>query len=115
MKKEDKEIEQILLNDDKYEQFIKTKTEKEFLKALEEKTPAQNVITDIKQVPKDKLFCAKATYLVINKTSKTQSYINGIQAESYLVSLNDREKLLEGIIDSFVYGDYFIKFYKLKA
>lgn len=115
MKKEDKEIEQMLLNDDKYEQFIKNKTEQEFLKAIQQKAPAQNDITDIKKVPKDKLFCANATYLVINKNSKTQSYINGIQAESYLVSQNDREKLLEGIIDSFVYGDYFIKFYKLKA
>ena len=115
MKKEDKEIEQMLLDGDKYEQLIKTKTEQEFLKVIEEKAPVQKDITNIKQVPKDKLFCSEATYLVINKSSKTQSYINGIQAESYLVSQTDRDKLTEGVIDSFVYGDYFIKFYKLKA
>ena len=113
--KNDKEIEKILLDDEKYEKFIRTKTEQEFTKAIESAVKTKGIITDIKKVPKDKLFSPKATYSVINKTSKTKSYINGIQAESYLVSLNDREKLLEGIIDSFVYGDYYIKFYKLKA
>ena len=113
--KNDKEIEQILLNDKNYEKLMKKKTEEEFTKAIQNKAQTPNIITDIAKVPKDKLFSAKATYSVINKTSKTKSYINGIQAEAYLVSLNDREKLFEGIIDSFVYGDYYIKFYKLKA
>lgn len=113
--KNDKEIEEILLNDEKYEKFLKKKTEQEFTKALEENKTKEQIITDIKKVPKDKLFCKNTTYLIINKISKTKSYINGIQAESYLISLNDREKLQEGIIDSFVYGDYFIKFYQLKA
>ena len=112
--KNDKEIEKLLLNDEKYEKFIRKKTEEEFVKTLEKNKNKKQIITDIRKVPKDKLFSKKATYSLINKTNKTISYINGIQAESYLVSLNDREKLLEGIIDSFVYEDYYIKFFKLK-
>ncbi len=111
----DKEIEQILLNEDTCDSIIQKKKEKEFLKSLEKTDTKPAIITDIAKVPKDKLFSSKATFSLINKSSKTQSYINGIQAESYLVSLNDREKLLEGITDSFIYGNYYIKFYRLKA
>ena len=113
--KNDKEIEELLLNGENCEKLLKKKAEMEFMQALEKNEPQETIITDIKKVPKDKLFSAKATYSIINKNNKTQSFINGIQAESYLVSLNDREKLLEGIIDSFVQEDYFIKFYKLKV
>ena len=102
----DKEIEQILLNEETCDSLIQKKKEKEFLKALEKTNTKPSIITDIAKVPKDKLFSSKATFSLINKSSKTQSYINGIQAESYLVSLNDREKLLEGITDSFIYGNY---------
>ena len=66
-------------------------------------------------MPKDKLFSKKATYFVINKNSKTSSYINGIQAESFLISPYEREKFLSGKTDAFVYQDNYIKFYKYKG
>lgn len=114
--KNDKEIEQILLNDEKYEKFIKDKTEQDFKKIIEEAGKKNNsVITDFKQMPKDKLFSKKATYFVINKNSKTSSYINGIQAESFLISPYEREKFLSGKTDAFVYQDNYIKFYKYKG
>ena len=113
--KQDKEIELILLNDEKYEKFIKNKTEQDFNKILNDvinKNP--KVITDFKHVPKDKLFSKKTTYYVINKNSKTSSYINGVQAESFLVSAYEREKFISGKTDSFIYQDNFVKFYKYK-
>lgn len=114
--KNDKEIEQILLNDEKYEKFIKDKTEQDFKKIIEEADKKNDsVITDFKQMPKDKLFSKKATYFVINKNSKTSSYINGIQAESFLISPYEREKFLSGKTDAFVYQDNYIKFYKYKG
>ncbi len=114
--KNDKEIEQILLNDEKYEKFIKDKTEHDFKKIIEEAGKKNNsVITDFKQMPKDKLFSKKSTYFVINKNSKTSSYINGIQAESFLISPYEREKFLSGKTDAFVYQDNYIKFYKYKG
>lgn len=114
--KQDKEIEQILLNDEKYEKFIKDKTEKDFNKILRDAEKKENmVITDYKKVPKDKIFSKNATYFVINKSSKTGSYINGIQAESFLVSPYEREKFLSGKTDAFIYQDNYVKFYKYEG
>lgn len=113
--KEDKEIEKILLNDEKYEKFINEKAEQEFNNILKEAQNVKNTeIKDIKQVPKELLFSKKATYVVINKTSKTKSYINGLQAEGFLGNKNVlREKLVSGLTDSFVSGDNYVKFYKI--
>lgn len=114
--KQDKEIEQILLDDEKYEQFIKDKTEREFKKILEEASKKdESEITDFKKMKSENLFSKNATYFVINKMSKTTSYINGMQAESFLVSPYDREKFLSGKTDAFVYQDNYIKFYKYKG
>ena len=52
----------------------------------------------------------------MNKASKTKSYINGVQAEGYLgVQSVDRAKLINGETDSFVSGNNFVKFVKIKA
>lgn len=114
--KQDKEIEQILLNDEKYEKFIKDKTEKDFNKVLEEASKQEvREITDFKKMKPENLFSKKATYFVINKNSKTSSYINGVQAESFLVSPYEREKFLSGKTDAFIYQDNYIRFYKYKG
>ena len=107
-----KEIEEILLNDDNYEKFLAKKIENEFNEVLN--TPEnkkKQSITDSSKLTKEELFSAKSTYMVINKTSKTKSFINGIQAEGFLGSQNAiREKFLKGQINSFVCGDYYVKF-----
>lgn len=114
--KTNKNIEQILLNDEKYEKFVKAKQENDFNKILENAQKQKDtVITDYKKMPKDKLFSKNATYFVINKNSKTSSYINGMQAESFLVSPYEREKFLTGKTDAFIYQDNYIKFYKYKG
>ncbi|MBP3821114.1 hypothetical protein J6G99_05665 [bacterium] len=115
--KEDKnkQIEQILLNDKNYENFINSKTEKEFEDILNSKTEKETVITNIKEVPRELLLSKHAVYMVINKQSKTKSYINGIQADGYLGNQSiTREKLLSYLSDSFVSGNNFIKFYQIK-
>lgn len=114
--KDDKEIEQILLNDKKFNDLMNSRTEQEFHKMLEdENSKKEIVITDIKKVPKNLLFSKKAIYEVINKDSKTCSYINGLQAEALLGS-NDilRTKLLSYETDNFVSGSCYIKFVKVK-
>ncbi len=114
--KENKDIEKILLNDSAYEKMVKNKIEREFKQELEAAKILKNkIITDIKKVPKEKLFTKASTYEVINKNSKTKSYINGVQAEGYLgAKVSDRIKLLEGKTDSFVCGPNFVKFVKTK-
>lgn len=113
--KEDKEIEKILMNDKKYEDFIHSKTEQEFKNILNKKQEKKD-ITDIKLVPKSLLFSKHTTYSVINKESKTFSFISGIQAEAFLGSDETlREKLLNAQIDYFVCGNNYIKFVKTRV
>lgn len=116
--KENKEIEKILLNDDAYNKMVSSKIEEEFVNELKSAKSGQkkSEITDIKNVPKDKLFSKDAIFEIINKNSRTQSYINGVQAEGFLgTQYSDREKLLSGDIKSFVSGNNFVKFIKVKV
>ena len=114
--KKSKKIEEMLLSDENYEKMVKEKTERDFEKALKENSLKGRYITDIKSVPAVELFSKDATYEVINKQSKTRSFINGLQAEGYLGANNsDREKLLSGETNSFVSGEMFIKFVKVKV
>ena len=115
--KENKEIEKILLNDSAFENMVKAKVENDFKQELVNAKTLKLVeyITEIKDVPKSRLFTKYATFEVINKASKTKSYINGVQAEGFLASNTvDRAKLLNGESDSFVCGNSFIKFVKVK-
>lgn len=112
---EDKEIEKILLNDEEYDNFVNRKTEQDFEKELENSGSKYICTEDFKSVPKDKLFSKNTLYSVINKTSKTKSYINGVQAEGFLGSQEIvRDNFLSKKVDSFVAGDMYIKFYKYK-
>lgn len=115
--KENREIERILLNESTYGEFVKNKTEKDFVNEITiSDNKRQTEITDFKLVPKDKLFSKDALFFVINKKSKTKSYINGLQAEGFLGGNNfARNKLLSGESDSFVAEDYFVKFKKIKV
>ncbi len=116
--KEDKKIEQLLLNDSTYEDLVNSKLEKEFLEEVEKGSSGRKkeVITDIKLVPKGMLFSREATYLVMNKTNRTKSYVNGIQAEGFLGDQNiTREKFSSAQTDFFISGDNYIKFLKVKV
>lgn len=114
--KQNKDIEKILLNDQTYEKMLKARIEKEFKREIMKAKNTGKYITDIKKAPKDKLFTKFAVYEVINKASKTKSYINGVQAEGYLGAQNtDRAKLINGEADSFVCGNNFVKFVKIKV
>ncbi len=116
--KKNKEIENILLNGSAYDEMVKNKVEQDFVKELENHKKQQNkkYITDIKKAPKNKLFTKDAVFEVLNKDSKTKSYVNGIQAEGYLGTQNsDRAKLLSGESDAFVCGNCYVKFVKVKV
>ena len=113
--KEHNEIEQILLNDSEYEKIKQAKLEQDFKNELKT-CKSSKIITDIKLVPKDKLFSKSTIYEVLNKSSKTYSKINGLQADGYLGKQNaERKKLQTGEIESFVSGDNFIKFLKYRT
>lgn len=111
--KTDKETEKLLLNDAEFDKIVKMRIEREFNEELLTENEPQQILQDIKKIPEDKLFSKFAVFEIINKTSKTKSYINGIQAEGYLASDNfNRNKLLSGESSSFVSGENYIKFIK---
>lgn len=116
--KENKEIEKMLMDDAAYNKLIKSKIEDEFINELNSAKlqRTKDEITDLKKVPKDKLFSKDAVFLIMNKNSRTKSFINGVQAEGFLgTQYSDREKLLNAETDSFVCGNSFIKFVKVKV
>lgn len=115
--KENKKIEQLLLNDSSYEEMVNAKIEKNFIELLgSAKSKQKDVVTDFKLAPKEKLFSKDAVYVVINKNNKTKSYINGIQAEGFLGAQNTlREKFLSAKTDFFISGDNYVKFFKIKV
>ena len=115
--KDNKNIEQLLLDDISSEDLLNSKIEQEFTSQLEDKgCREKKFVTDLKLAPKEKLFSKDAVYLVINKNSKTKSYINGVQAEGFLGSQNaPREKFLSSKTDYFVSDSNFIKFFKVKV
>ncbi|MBE7712818.1 MAG: hypothetical protein E7Z87_03655 [Cyanobacteria bacterium SIG26] len=115
--KENKEIEKILMNDEAYNKLIISKIEDEFASELKSaKSTSKAEITELKKVPKDKIFSTSSVFLIMNKNSKTKSFINGVQAEGFLgTQYSDREKLLNAEIDSFISGNNFIKFIKAKV
>ncbi len=116
--KTDKETEKILLNLDnsEYDKLMNLKIEQEFKNELVlNKNKEEKYIENIKDIPEGKLFSKFTVFEVINKTCRTKSYINGIQAEGRLgTDTLSRNKLLAGEISSFVCGDNYIKFIKCK-
>ena len=114
MTKQDEQFnEQRLLKQKSIDELIKMKMEEEiqaeFTKAQEIKQ--KKIIKDIADVPKELIFSKIAVYKVFNRMSKTESYINGLQAESMLGLQNNlRAKIKAGEMDAFSTDNAYIKF-----
>lgn len=109
----DKEKEEMLLTGASLDELIKMKIEQEFLSDM---NAAKNeyrpkIYTNIKDVPQDKIFAKNTTYKYFNRNTKTETYINGIQAEALIgIQNNIREKMLKGELNAFTTDDAYIKF-----
>lgn len=116
-KKNDNEIEQRLLNHASLDELIKLKMEEE-LKAEFEKSKQisqKQIITDISKVPLDLLFSKQAVYKMFNRANKTETYLNGLQAEAMLgLQTAMREKIKLGQIDAFSTENAYVKFEKVE-
>lgn len=115
MKEKEQDIEKILLSHASLDDLIRTKIEKEFKEAVEgsKKQIEKIEITDISKVPKNLIFSKKSVFRVFNRNTKTETKINGIQAEAMLgVQHSVREKIIKGELSSFATDDAYIKFEK---
>lgn len=117
MKKDANEIEQRLLSHASLDELIKIKMEEE-LKAEFEKSkekPQKKIITDISKVPTELIFSKQAVYKIFNRINKTETYLNGLQAEAMLGIQNAiREKIKSGQMDAFSTDTAYVKFKKIE-
>lgn len=116
-KKDTNEIEQRLLSQASLDELIKIKMEEELKAELEKakEKPKKKIITDISKVPVELIFSKEAVYKLFNRENKTETFINGIQAESMLgLQNNIREKIKSGQMDAFSTDKAYVKFEKIE-
>jgi len=118
MKKDEQEIEQRLLKNASLDELIKIKMEEElqaeFKKSKEQ--PKREIITDISKVPTELIFSKKAVYKVFNRINKTETYVNGLQAEAMIgIQASVREKVKNGQIDAFSTDGAYVKFEQIEC
>lgn len=117
MKKETSEQEQRLLSHASLDELIKMKMEEE-LKAEFKKSkekPQKQIITDISKVPSELIFSKQAVYKIFNRINKTETYLNGLQAEAMLgIQTTIREKIKAGQMDAFSTDTAYVKFEKIE-
>lgn len=102
-------IEEKLLNSEKVEKAIGEVIKEEIAEARKPKQ--EIVITDIKEVPKGKIFSHNTAFNVFNRVNKTENSMNGIQTDSLLGLNKQKRKQLEaGEISEVTIGDYHIEF-----
>lgn len=108
------DIEEILLKNASIDDLIRQKIDSEISLEIEQaKKPAlKEQITDFKKISPELVFSKAATYLVFNRITKQESYINGVQAESLIgIQPSLREKLQSKQTDCFLTENYYVKFY----
>lgn len=109
------EVEQMLLNNSSLDELIKIKIEKEFLNDMKKskEKPIKKVYTEIKNIPRDRIFSKYSVYKYYNRDSGCETYINGIQAEALIGIQNHiRDKMLAGELSAFTTENAYIKFEK---
>ncbi len=108
--------EDILLNNKTLEELIRMKIQDEFESKPEQKTHPTKTVTEIKEVPKNIIFSKSAIYKVYNRRNKTETYVNGIQADAMLGMQNSiRERILNGTLSVFSTDEAYVKFEKAEV
>ena len=113
MKNDEKDIEQRLLGNASLDELIKIKMEEELKIEIEKsKQKAEKIIEkDIAKTPTALIFSKFATYRMFNRTNKSETFLNGIQAEAMLgLQTSVREKIKSGQVDAFSTENAYVKF-----
>lgn len=117
MKKQENDIEQRLLGNASLDELIKMKMEEELqeeFKKSKEKIEKQ-IVTDISKVPTELIFSKQTVYKVFNRITKSETYINGLQAEGLLgLQTVMREKIKSGQMNAFSTNNAYVKFEKIE-
>ena len=109
------DAEALLLSNASLEDLIKMKIEKEFMNDLKKskEKPIPKTYTNIKDLPKDKIFSKYSISKFFNRKTGCETFINGIQADALIgLQTNVRSKMLKGELNAFTTDDAYIKFEK---
>lgn len=113
MKKSEHDIEERLLSHASLDELIKRKMEEEIKTEFEKskQTPKTTIITDIAKAPTHLIFSKCAVYKMFNRINKSETYLNGVQAEALTgLQSNVREKIKAGEMDAFSTEGAYVKF-----
>lgn len=106
-----KDKEKMLLTGKSLEELIEMKIQEEYKFAMNTPLPEVKKVTDITKLKINDIFSKKSTFKVFNKTTRTESFINGIQAEGMIgLQPNVREAIVNGKIHAFISGDNYVEF-----
>lgn len=112
------DLEQRLLSNASLDDLIKMKMEEELKAEFKNSNmqPQKVVIRDISKVQPSLIFSKQAVYKMFNRISKTETYLNGVQAEALLgLQANVREKIKSGQMDAFSTEDAYVKFESIEV
>ena len=113
MKNNEKDLEERLLSHTSLDDLIKMKMEEEIRAEFEKSNQKQQMvmITDISKVPTHLIFSKSAVYKMFNRINKSETYLNGVQAEAMTgLQSNIREQIKDGKMDAFSTDSAYIKF-----
>ena len=116
-KKDEQESEKRLLGQASLDDLIKMKMEEEINAEFEklQHKPEKKLITEIAKVPSDLIFSKNAIYRLFHRVQKTQTFINGVQAEALLgLQTSLRNKIKSGQVDAFSTENAYVKFEKIE-
>lgn len=111
-----KDMENVLLNNASLDELIKMKIEEEFKSKSQKPKTSNKIISDLKDVPPEQIFTKNSVFKLFNRTSKTETYINGLQADALIGAQNGiREKFLDKTLTAFSTDDAYVQFIKAEV
>jgi len=117
MKKDEKDLEERLLSTSSLDELIKIKMEQELKQEFEKskQAPSIKTVTDISKVPSHLIFSKKAVFRMFNRVNKSETFLNGIQAEA-MIGLQSavRDKIRAGLMDAFSTDSAYVKFEEIE-
>lgn len=115
--KQNSNAEEILLSGKSLDELIKIKMQQQMEEEIKnsKKKKDSYLERDISKVPKDMILSSKSIFKVFSKSTKSESFISGLQADGFLGLRDDlRLQVLNGELSTFEIDDAFISFEKIE-
>ena len=110
------DMEKMLLTGKSLDELIQMKIQEDYTSIRNIPPKKIQKIEDISKLSKEIIFSKSSVFKVFNKSTRMESFMNGVQAEA-LLGLQDnlRDSLVSGKIRAFVSGDSYVEFMYAKT